>query len=104
MQLLEFLQELFLGFGVVGVLHRCSDGANLRTSGGFKPANALGALIGIDYVRGFALADGVVLALGFTSAATDAVFSDFVRHVLVLPPRYDWMDYCTEHPSVFQPL
>jgi len=83
------VQELLLGFLVGWVWDTAIvDRAYLGTARRIKPANALGALIGVDHIDGFALANSLVLALGLASAAAYALLGNLIGHLSYLLKIY----------------
>jgi hypothetical protein len=84
MQLLPFLQELFLSFLVIRIRYTTVYRADVYTLGSIEIANALGTFVGINFINRLSLRDGFVLTLRFTGTTTDTLIRDFVSHIYFL--------------------
>jgi len=60
------------------------DRAYLGTARRLKPANALGAFIGVDHIDRLGLANSLVLAFGLASATADALLGNLIGHLSYL--------------------
>jgi hypothetical protein len=77
-----FLQQLFLGFLVVGVRQNAINRTNVYALWFIKISNTLGAEISIDLVDIISHFNRLVLADGFAYIAVNAFFGNHKGHIL----------------------
>jgi hypothetical protein len=63
---------------------RSINWANFRALGRIVMSHALDTLIGVDYIGGLPLTDGLYRAFRLAGSATDALVCDFISHSIYL--------------------